>query len=146
MRITVRQAVLQDVPRLLELYRLLDVGDDPQLGLEQARQRFLAIAATADHTVHVAQSDGRIVGTFALILIAGLAHGARPFAIVEDVVVDAPLQGRGVGRQMMRFAMDRCVERGCYKLALSSHLSRDQAHRFYESLGFAKHGFSYLVR
>jgi hypothetical protein len=28
---------------------------------------------------------------------------------------------------------------------LSSHLGRAQAHRFYDGLGFRKHGFSFLI-
>ena len=34
---------------------------------------------------------------------------------------------------------------GCYKLVLSSHLQRHEAHGFYEGLGFRKHGFSFLI-
>ena len=52
-------------------------------------------------------------------------------------------QARGVGKAMMRFARARCRKAGCYKLALSSNLKRAAAHRFYESLGFEKHGFSF---
>jgi hypothetical protein len=46
---------------------------------------------------------------------------------------------------MMRFALDRCCEAGCYKMALSSNLRRPAAHRFYESLGFARHGYSFSI-
>ena len=46
---------------------------------------------------------------------------------------------------MMEYARERCRERGCYKMALSSNLARDEAHRFYESLGFDKHGFSFRM-
>ena len=145
MQATIRRAAPQDAARLLELCRLLSVGDEPDLALEAARQRLRATADDPDHAVYVAESDGRIVGTFALVLVAGLAHGGRPFGIVEDVAVDPSAQGQGVGKQLMRFAMDRCAERGCYKLALSSRLSREPAHRFYESLGFEKHGFSFMV-
>ena len=145
MQATVRRAAPQDVARVLELCRLLSVGDEPELSEQAARQRLRATADDPDHAVYVAESDGRILGTFALVFVAGLAHAGRPFGIVEDVAVDPCAQGQGVGRRMMRFAMDRCAERGCYKLALSSRLSRGPAHRFYESLGFEKHGFSFMV-
>ena len=60
-------------------------------------------------------------------------------------MVASDARGQGIGRTMMRFAMQRCAARGCYKLALSSHLCREEAHRFYEALGFGKHGYSFLV-
>ena len=34
---------------------------------------------------------------------------------------------------------------GCYKMALSSNLKREAAHRFYDSLGFGRHGYSFLI-
>jgi GNAT superfamily N-acetyltransferase len=46
---------------------------------------------------------------------------------------------------MMKDAMRRAAQAGCYKLALSSGLHRPEAHRFYEALGFRKHGHSFVV-
>jgi len=41
--------------------------------------------------------------------------------------------------------MQIAKEKGCYKLTLSSNLRREAAHAFYESLGFTKHGYSFLI-
>ena len=98
-----------------------------------------------DYRMYVALLDGSIVGTFALLIMDNLAHLGAPSGVVEDVVVRSDRQGLGIGKQMMRFAMARCRERGCYKLALSSNLKREAAHRFYEDLGFKRHGYSYVV-
>ena len=146
MKIVVREANLSDLPRLLDLYMLLDFVPGKKLSLHEAQQRFLQYGKYPDYRVYVAEAAGVIVGTFALIIIDSAAHGGRPFGIVEDVVVAENCQGGGVGQEMMRFAMVRCNERGCYKLALSSHLKRARAHKFYESLGFEKHGFSFLIQ
>ena len=50
---------------------------------------------------------------------------------------------RGIGRAMMEFAQARCRDKRCYKLVLSSNAKRERAHAFYESLGFARHGYSF---
>ena len=34
---------------------------------------------------------------------------------------------------------------GCYKVVLSSSDKRDNAHEFYQSLGFEQHGYSFVV-
>jgi GNAT superfamily N-acetyltransferase len=47
---------------------------------------------------------------------------------------------------MMRHAMDRARAADCYKLTLSSNAKRERAHAFYEQLGFARHGYSFLIR
>ncbi|MEO7335979.1 MAG: GNAT family N-acetyltransferase [Caldimonas sp.] len=132
---------------LQRLYALLEVSGDPVVSEREAARRYAAILARPDHELYVAvdDGDGAVVGTYALAFLPGLTHGARDSAIVEDVVVAADHRGRGIGRQMMEDALRRCRARDCYKLVLSSHLQRDAAHRFYEGLGFAKHGFSFLM-
>jgi GNAT superfamily N-acetyltransferase len=130
---------------LWQLYKLLEVEGDPVVTRRDAEQRFAAILARPDHTIYMAESGGAVVGTYALAFLPGLTHGARDSAIVEDVVVAPGQRGRGIGKWMMRDALDRCRQRACYKLVLSSHLQREAAHRFYEGLGFSKHGFSFLM-
>jgi GNAT superfamily N-acetyltransferase len=46
---------------------------------------------------------------------------------------------------MMQHAMRQAREAGCYKLVLSSNQKREGAHAFYESLGFARHGYSFQI-
>ncbi len=145
MDLSIRGAVLPDLPALLALYKLLDIEPKPGLPIAQAQARYLDLISNPGHRVYVAELDQQIVGTFALIFVGGLPHGGRDSCIVEDVVVAGDRQGAGIGRQMMQFAMEQCASRGCYKLVLSSHLQRSDAHRFYEGLGFRKHGYSYLI-
>ena len=89
--------------------------------------------------------QGEIVGTFALLIMDNLAHKGTPSGIVEDVAVRSEWQGKGIGKQMMEYAIGQCKEAGCYKMALSSNSIRKNAHRFYESLGFKKHGYSFVL-
>jgi GNAT superfamily N-acetyltransferase len=46
---------------------------------------------------------------------------------------------------MMQYAIQLCRRAGCYKVTLSSNLKRKSAHEFYESLGFQRHGYSFLI-
>lgn len=142
---TIRPAMEQDLDALLALYRLLDVPPEPVLSPEAARHRLRQLLSNPLQRLYVAEREGRVRGTFALTFVQGISHGGRDSCVVEDVVVDAGAQRSGLGRQMMRFAMDQCALRGCYKLTLSSHVNRDAAHRFYESLGFRRHGYSFLT-
>ena len=142
---TIRPARMDDLLALLELYKLLEVANEAPLPWERAHAKLLDILSSAHHRIYVAESDNTVVGTFALIFIGGLPHRARDSCVVEDVVVAAARQGEGLGKTMMEFARERCAERDCYKLVLSSHVRREAAHRFYESLGFDRHGYSFLV-
>ena len=145
MNLTIRTACAADVASLLSLYKLLEVVTEPAVPLESALAYFRDLESNPRHRIYVAERGASIVGTFSLIFIPGLSHSARDSCVVEDVVVAYELQGDGIGKQMMRFAMAACVARHCYKLVLSSHVQRARAHRFYEGLGFRKHGYSYLL-
>lgn len=147
MKIRIRNAVREDLPAVVGLLRHLDVGEDKDLSIRRARAIFERTRRYPLYRIYVAVAPDRsIVGTFALLIIDGLAHGGAPHGLVEDVVVNPQWRGRGIGNRMMRYAMQRCRAAGCYKMALSSHLSRSGTHGFYESLGFAKHGYSFLAR
>lgn len=142
MNIQIRQAIKKDLPQILNLYaEVLDKGE--VLSLEQAETLFSKMATYPNYKVYVAETESTIIGTFALLIMDNLAHLGTPSAVVEDVVVADNYQGKGIGKTMMIFAMKKCKEVGCYKLVLSSNLKRTEAHAFYESLAFEKHGFSF---
>jgi GNAT superfamily N-acetyltransferase len=141
----IRPATEADLPAVLHLYQT--ALKDPQLlAPEQALATFRRMQQYPRYTLYVAEEElGTVVGTFALLIMDNLGHFGAPSGVVEDVAVLPDRQGRGIGQQMMRFAMDRCREAGCYKLALSSNLRRERTHAFYEALGFQKHGYSFRV-
>lgn len=143
--LSIRPADAQDVTLLLDFYRLLEFGPARELSVAAATAAFDGYAAYPDFKVYIAERAGMAVGTFALLIAGSLAHCGRPFGLVEDVVVSSAEHRSGVGREMMTFAMHLCRQADCYKMALSSHLNRPEAHAFYESLGFSRHGYSFLV-
>ena len=144
MNITIKEASIQDLSAILNLYSLvLDKGNI--LTIEQAEILFKKMQTYPNYKVYVAENEEHIVGTFALLIMDNLAHQGTPSGVVEDVAVLNELQGKGIGKRMMEYAMEKCKEAGCYKLTLSSNLKRTEAHAFYEYLNFEKHGFSFQI-
>jgi GNAT superfamily N-acetyltransferase len=146
MNIIVREAREGDLPAILCLYAQLGQDDGTVLSLDQARFIFARLRSYPDYKLHVALADGKIVGTFALLVMDNLAHRGARSAILEDVVVDEGLRGQGIGKRMMDYAGDLCREKKCYKMALNSNRHRIEAHRFYESLGYERHGYSFAIQ
>lgn len=141
----IRPAAKADLPAVLRLYAQPGLDDGASLPLDEAQRIFERFATYPDYVLYVAEADGAIVGTFALLVMDNLAHLGARSAIVEDVVVDSAHRGEGIGRAMMTHAVSVCREKGCYKMALSSNLKRERAHAFYDSLGFERHGYSFRV-
>ena len=84
--------------------------------------------------------DGRLVATCSLIIVPNLSRGARPYAIIENVVSDAAHRGQGHGRAVLQAAMRAAREAGCYKVAPATGRPDPAIHRFYESAGLTAGG------
>jgi GNAT superfamily N-acetyltransferase len=144
-KLLIRPAAAADLEKVLALYAQPEFDAGDVLPLETAKRLWQRFADYPDYTLYVAERAGDIVGSFALLVMHNLGHLGAPSAIVEDVVVAPAFQRHGIGKAMMQFAIDRCREKGCYKLMLSSNAKREDAHAFYESLGFVRHGFSFRI-
>ncbi len=148
MNLRIREATAEDLPDVLALYAQPAMDDGRVLPLAQATELFDQFARYPSYHLYVASDEAHpsvVVGTFALLVMHNLGHLGTPSAIVEDVVVNPGQQGQGIGRQMMAHARELARQAGCYKLVLSSNQKRERAHAFYESLGFQRHGFSFLI-
>jgi GNAT superfamily N-acetyltransferase len=147
MSITMREAVAGDIPAVLELYAQPGMDNGRVLAQDEAQQLYAEFARYLNYHLYVAcdEGDAAVVGSYALLVMHNLAHRGTPSAIAEDVVVAPDRQGQGIGRRMMAHAIEQAREAGCYKLALSSNRKRQAAHAFYESLGFAQHGLSFVI-
>ncbi|MEU7838613.1 GNAT family N-acetyltransferase [Nonomuraea sp. NPDC049129] len=134
----IRPASADDVPAVVAM-----LADDP-LGAKRegdpADERYLAAFARIDANPYdeliVAERGGKILGTMQLTYLAGLSRLGAERCQIEAVRVDASTRGQGLGREMMRWAIDRARARGCAIVQLTSDKSRTDAHRFYDSLGF----------
>lgn len=144
-----REATEADLDEVLALYQGVEDSPGHVLTLAEARAILARFRAYPSYRLWVAcesaEPGADVVGTYALLVMHNLAHRGAPSAIVEDVVVAADRKGQGIGRQMMAHAVHLAREASCYKLALSSHRKRTDAHAFYESLGFAQHGLSFSI-
>ena len=145
MPVAIRKALRSDLEAILGLYAELEIGDSQLLDLRDAEHIFERMELYPSYTMYVAELENEIVGAFALLIMDNLAHMGAPSGIVEDVVVHSQRRRQGIGKAMMQFAMEQCTKAGCYKLTLSSNLKRQSAHKFYQSLGFQQHGYSFLV-
>ena len=141
----IREATRDDLPAILALYTQPALDDGQRLTAGQAESIFRTMQAYPYYKVFVAEEDDQVVGTFALLIMENLGHLGKPSGLVEDVAVAPSRQRQGIGKAMLLFAMDRCRERGCYKMALSANLIRTGAHAFYEALGLTRHGYSFVV-
>ncbi len=148
MSLWIREALKADLPAVLALYAQPAMDDGRVLSLADAEQVWAQFQRYPSYRLFVScdgDASGEVVGTYALLIMHNLGHLGSSSAIVEDVVVHPNRHGQGIGRQMMQHAMLLAQQSACYKLVLSSNQKRQAAHAFYESLGFQRHGFSFVI-
>lgn len=86
--------------------------------------------------VVVAVREGRVVGTLQLTVIPGLSRRGATRSIIEAVRIHADERGSGLGTQLIQWAVDESRRQDCQLVQLTSDATRQDAHRFYERLGF----------
>ena len=147
--IEIRDAGERDLPGVLRVLAESGIDGGHSFTVEEAREHYARIRRWPNFRLLVAvlggETGSEIAGTYSLVIMEKLGKRGTPAGVVEDVAVLPSRQGQGIGRAMMEHARAECRRAGCYKLALSSNLRREDAHRFYESLGFERHGFSFVT-
>ena len=134
----VRPATASDAGAIVDLYRQLagDRSSALPCDIDEAETMLASIASQAGRLLVVAEMDGKVVGTADMVVIDNLTHGGRPWAMVENVVVDQSWRGNQVGIGLMTALLDEARVRRCYKMQLLSMKHRTAAHAFYRNLGF----------
>ncbi|MGP3699038.1 GNAT family N-acetyltransferase [Rhodobacter sp. NSM] len=91
----------------------------------------------------VGEIEGRVVATYQLAILPGLSLRAATRALVEAVRVSADLRSQGLGALLMADAEARARAAGASLIQLTTHRSRERAHRFYDRLGFTASHIGY---
>jgi GNAT superfamily N-acetyltransferase len=142
MPLTFRNARPDDLRFILELIvedSVISTGDNPaDAGHADYANALAAIDADPNEEMLVVENDGERVGCFQLSYLPGLMRRGMWRGQIEVVHVGDAWQNRGFGSEMMRWAVERCRQRGCGLVQLTSNKKRPDAHRFYERLGFLR--------
>ena len=91
------------------------------------------ILENENHIIHVAELDGKIVGSTTLLIEQKFIHEGGFVGHIEDVVVNKKFEGRGIGMKLVLSLLDVAKEKKCYKTILNCE---DKLIPFYEKIGF----------
>jgi ribosomal protein S18 acetylase RimI-like enzyme len=142
-QVTIRPAKRDDVGAIVGM-----LADDPlgsarerieQPLLESYFKAFEALDRDPNIQLVVAQDgEGAVVGCLQLCILPGLSSQGASRGLIEDVRVASHCRGRGIGEEMVQWAVKQARAKGCKLVELLTHHTRVDAQRFYERLGFAR--------
>ncbi|HEX6336278.1 MAG TPA: GNAT family N-acetyltransferase [Jiangellaceae bacterium] len=138
MEFSLRQATVADLPAIIALLADDEIGASRETPGDRAPydESFAAIAADPNQLLVVGERDGQVLATMQLTFIPGLSRRGTWRAQIEGVRVASSARGHGLGEELIRWAIGQARERGCALVQLTSDARRQDAHRFYERLGF----------
>jgi ribosomal protein S18 acetylase RimI-like enzyme len=139
--VAIRRARRDDVAAIAGM-----LADDP-LGSARERieqplppayfQAFDAVERDPNILLVVAEGgDGAVIGCLQLCVLPGLSSQGSSRALIEDVRVATHCRSRGIGEQLVQWAIAEARARGCKLVELLTHHTRIDAQRFYKRLGF----------
>ena len=103
------------------------------LEINLAKDILKKIILDKNHTIHVAELDGKIIGSTTLLIEQKFIHEGGCVGHIEDVVVRKEFEGQGIGMKLVISLLDIAKQRKCYKTILNCE---DNLKPFYERIGF----------
>lgn len=134
----IKPLALHHLPQLLELYQHLHRQDEPLPEDDIVQATWDQILAMPGHHPLGLFIDGQLVSSCILVIIPNLTRGCRPYGLIENVVTHADYRGRGLGKEILRYALEFAWEQSCYKVMLMTGRKDEAVFRFYEGAGFKR--------
>jgi ribosomal protein S18 acetylase RimI-like enzyme len=92
------------------------------------------------------EQGGAVVGCLQLCILPGLSSQGAFRGLIEDVRVASQRRSRGIGEQLVQWAVAEARAKGCKLVELLTHSTRVDAQRFYARLGFKASHVGMTVR
>jgi GNAT superfamily N-acetyltransferase len=129
------ESKLQEV---LDLYRYLH-PKDPQLEVTMKIENFWKNILENPYLFYIGtEIDEKLVATCNIAIVPNLTRGARPYGVIENLVVHPDHRRKGIGTQLLKFAISIAWKRNCYKVMLLTSRKDDAILQFYEKAGFER--------
>lgn len=137
-----REATIEDLPALVALFADDVVGghnDTTDISaLPIYESAFAAIQNSPNDLIFVGIMSGEIVATAQVTFVTSLVGRGSKRMIIEAVQTRADMRGKGIGALLITHCLQIGCQRGAASAQLTSNNQRQDAHRFYERLGFKK--------
>jgi ribosomal protein S18 acetylase RimI-like enzyme len=110
---------------------------------EEMETRLKSVLCNPAYRTFVAIMDGFVCGMIGTFTYASYEHNDASGRILAMVTLSATRR-RGIGRELIAAAEKDFAQRGISRIALDTRLTREDAHKFYESLGYERKGWRFV--
>lgn len=137
----IRKATEKDLPQIIKLLAHDPLGKQRECYQEPLPEvytnAFAEINADRNNFLAVIENENTVIGTLQLTFIPYLTYQGGKRALIEGVRIDEAYRGKGVGKQLIEWAIEKSREQGCHMVQLTTDKNRPEALEFYKKLGFS---------
>lgn len=131
----IREAVPEDLPAMITLLdQLFSIEEDFTADRKRQRAGLQMILELESGVLLVTEHQGRVVGMISCQLVISSAEGGWSM-LVEDLVIDQHMRGRGFGTALLSAAVSWGRKRRASRLQLLAERANHRGIAFYISRG-----------
>jgi ribosomal protein S18 acetylase RimI-like enzyme len=138
-RCRIRDAELDDAAELAAL--MCELGYETKR--TEMETRLKLILSNPGYKTFVATMDGCICGMIGTLTYPSYEHNDASGRILV-LVTASTARRRGIGRALIATVEKDFAQRGIRRVSLDTRLTREDAHTFYESLGYERNGWRFV--
>ncbi|HVP36003.1 MAG TPA: GNAT family N-acetyltransferase [Terriglobales bacterium] len=120
-------------PLLLELMEAVD--DTEGFEIEKAFQNFRVLINDPAHHILLAKDEDGVVGFVNFSVRKTILHPG-PSGLIDELVVSTSHRGKGIGKNLLQAAIEKCRKLGCCEVEVTTEKSNSRAREFYKKCGF----------
>jgi GNAT superfamily N-acetyltransferase len=116
----------------------LEFHDIPRIfyhGKRVSKRRYLRQVNT-QVKYFIAIENNKIISSCYLAIIPNLTRNGKSNGFIENVITDEKYRKKGIGKRIIKMAIEYGKQNNCYKIILQSSFKRKENHIFYEKCGF----------
>ena len=136
---SIRDAELNDAPELAVLMRELGYETDAT----EMEARLELILTDPAYKTFVAIMDGSVCGMIGTLTYPSYEHNDASGRILA-LVTSSTVRRRGIGHALIATAEKDFAQRGIGRVSLDTRFTREDAHKFYELLGYERNGWRFV--
>jgi GNAT superfamily N-acetyltransferase len=137
MIVITRRATIADIEAMTGLlYQLFSIEEDFTFNAENQKKGLALIIESEQSAVAlVAEHEGKVIGMLTAQTNISTAEGGIA-AVLEDMVIEKSLRGKGIGKQLMQAMKQWAIEKGIKRLQLLADKTNTPALAYYNKLGW----------
>jgi len=139
--ILIRKANESDLPTIEKIMIELINSMDNKEGIDASAVLENCQSLLKENNSHllIAEINREMVGFINFTIRRTILHSG-PSGLIDEIVVTRNYRGKGVGKQLIGAAIEKCKQLGCCEVEVTTELTNVNAREFYKRCGFEERG------